>query len=152
MKKSIIYSGIALLTFTNVITVLAQQSFIKEDTWAQTAAVNKTTKHNTYNRMPFEKGNGNNSNKSVSSFEETIMVPVYGKTMEEIIAENNQIIESTILTEQYAQDNQLNITIDAFPINNEPEMVEKILQDRQIIEDPILNPIQPTVLTKSKKL
>ena len=151
MKKSIIYLGIALLTFTNVITALAQQSFIKEEGLAQTTASNKIQSSNS-----FEKSNNNNSGNPVNKNEETVNIPTYQKTIEEIIAENNQIIESNLSTEEYleernAEDFPIIISAEKSPVNYEKVMEERILQDSQIIESPVLNAITPIVSGKSKK-
>lgn len=150
MKKSIIYSGIALLTFTNVITALAQQSFLKDEGLTQTVAANKLVSN------PFENRNGNDSGTPASSNEEIILVPAYEKTIEEIITENNQIIESNLSTGEYleeknAEDFPIIITVEESPVNYEKVMEERILQDNQIIESPVLNAITPIVSGKSKK-
>lgn len=151
MKKSIIYLGIALLTFTNVITALAQQSFIKEEGLAQMTASNKIQSNN-----PFEKRNNDNSGNPVSKNEETVSIPTYQKTIEEIIAENNQIIESNLSTEEYleetnTEDFPIIITAEESPVDYEKVMKERILQDNQIIESQVLNAITPIVSGKSKK-
>ncbi len=156
MKKSVIYLGIALLTFTNVITALAQQTFFEEEALVQTVTANKLLSSNTYNNGLFEKRNENHTGKTTSTNEETIVVPVYEKTMEEIIVENNQIIESSLSTEEYleetnAQDFPIIISAEESPVDYEKVMEERILQDNQIIESPVLNTITPIVSGKSKK-
>ncbi|ESU21007.1 hypothetical protein FCR2A7T_07800 [Flavobacterium cauense R2A-7] len=154
MKKSIIYSGIALLTFTNVITALAQQSFLKDEGLTQTVAANKLVSSNKHNSNPFEKRNGNDNETPATSNEETILVPVYEKTIEEIIAENNRIIESNLSTEEYreettTEDFPIIITAEESPVNYEKVMEERILQDNQIIESQLSNAVTPIDPRKS---
>jgi len=151
MKKSIIYFGIALLTITNVITALAQQSFVKGDSLTQTASSNVSLVGNAQSNRSIERRNSNNDGKPTAIDPEAIVATTYQKTMEEIIAENNQIIESTISTEQFVEDNQINIAIEGNPVCSEKAIEEIIIQDSQIIESPVLNAIQPIALGKSKK-
>ncbi|ESU28893.1 hypothetical protein FLJC2902T_14900 [Flavobacterium limnosediminis JC2902] len=152
MKKSIIYLGIAVLTFTNVISALAQQSFIKEDSLAQTVSSDAGLAGNTQGTHSIERRKIHSAN----STPETIVVTTYQKTMEEIIAENNQIIESTITPEQCAEagsskDNQIDIAIETIPVCSEKSMEERILQDSQVIESQFLTTLQPITLVKSRK-
>ncbi|CAM3717859.1 hypothetical protein FSS13T_25790 [Flavobacterium saliperosum S13] len=151
MKKSVIYLGIALLTITNVISALAQQSFIKEESLAQTVTSRTNSVENALDNRSSERRDTNEDREAANGNMEIIAVTAYQKTMEEIIAENNLIIESTILTEQDVEDNQLDISIDASPFTSEKTIEERIQQDSQIIESPILNAVQPISLAKSKK-
>jgi len=154
MKKSVIYLGIALLTFTNVITALAQQTFFEEETLVQTVTANKLLSSNTHNNGLFEKRNENYNEKTTITNEETIVVPVYEKTMEEIIAENNQIIESSLSTAEYleetnAQDFPIIISAEESPVDYEKVMEERILKDNQIIENQLSNAVTPIEPRKS---
>jgi len=157
MKKSIIILGIAVLTFTNVISALAQQSFIQGDSMAQTTtSSNASLTGKTHGNPLTEKRSANEERDSENVNLEIIAVTAYQKTMEEIIAENNQIIESIVPTEQVAEDNssqenQINISIEGYSFNGEKAMEDVIAQDSQIIENPVLNASLPITLGKSKK-
>jgi len=135
MKKSIIYLGIALVTFTNVALALDFQQSSNDESLnvAQTAQSTESLEPSS-----------NEGGDPASINPETIVVPTYQKTMEEIIAENNQIIESTLSLEQtaslsIAEDNQIDISIEITSVSSEEAMAERILQDSQIIESTVLN-------------
>jgi hypothetical protein len=159
MKKSIIYLGIAVLTFSNVISALAQHSFIKGESLTQTVSSNASSDGNTNGNPLVERRNSNNSSNgedTSSNDPATIIYTPYQKTIEEIIAENNQIIESTISPEQNTEensteDNQIDIAIEVSPVSTEKAMEERIIQDMQIIESSVLNTYQPIALEKYKK-
>ena len=145
MKTSIIYLGIALVTFTNVISALGQQQH-NEDCLTQVVQSHEGSKGSQTDKKE----------KTPIYFEPQIIeVPVYQKTMAEIIAENNQIIESTLIPEEtkkeIAYDDLLNFTIDNQPLVNEKTIEEVIEQNNQIIESPTSNKMYPIVLTKPKK-
>ncbi|MGX7668230.1 hypothetical protein [Flavobacterium pedocola] len=150
MKNSIIYLGVALVTLTNVIQALGQQSFSKGDSLAQTVHYSKNFDGNTNGAFSIKR-NVNEGGNPVSANSEIITVPAYTKTVEEIIAENNQIIESATSTEQTTEDTLLDLTIDAAPVSDEQVLEERIEQDSQIIESPVLTAIQPSALKKSKR-
>ncbi|MEW5676186.1 hypothetical protein ABGT15_07720 [Flavobacterium enshiense] len=154
MKKSIIYLGIALVAFTNVISALAQQS-ITNDSSTQIVQSNENLEGSTSDASSKEK-NTTGVGNPVRFEPETIEVPVYQKTMAEIIAENNQIIESNMPYEQTTDENRatadtVNALIDFYPICTEKTMEEIILEGNQIIESPALNTIELLALEKPKK-
>lgn len=151
MKKSIIYLGIALVTFSNVITALAQQSFIKGDCLTQTASSDPIVNKHTLDNHSIEARITSEDEDQANSSLELISITTHQKTVEEIIAENNLIIDSPIVTDQYDLGNQIDISIEDSPVTNDKTIEERILQDSQIIDSQILEVIQPTVLTKPKK-
>lgn len=159
MKKSIIYLGIAVITFTNVISALnSQQSFNNEGLgWTKTTQSNKNKAVTASDNDSIEKELGNGDVDSATATPEVTDFRPYQKTTEEIIAENNQIIESTIyseiipletITENY-QIKDISISI---PVYNEKSIDEIMLQDSQIIENAILNEVQFIDTVKSKKV
>ncbi|ESU26704.1 hypothetical protein FLJC2902T_26790 [Flavobacterium limnosediminis JC2902] len=163
MKKSIIYLGIAALTFINVSAFNCQQLFDIEHLGSiQTVQSDQSSGVTT---------NGNDSAETITDKKggdpprnnpEIIGIESYAKSMEEIIAENNQIIESTISNEiaenETAEipsaDNQVIddiILAEVGPVYSEKTMEEIIQQDSQIIESPLLNESKPCNFKKSKK-
>jgi len=167
MKKSIIYLGIALVTFSNVASALnSQQSLLKEDLGlTQRVQSIQILDANT-------SGGGNDSIKKrntkkggdpISIDSESIGFSSYTKTTEEIIAENNQITENNISNDVVFTCNGKSIPLadnliidsiisaDISPVCVEKTMEQIILEDSQIIENPILNVVKPINLRKSKK-
>lgn len=149
MKTSIIYLGIALITFSNVIPALSQESFIKGESLAQTVSSNQSKDRNSFEAA----SNNSNSNKEqdVVSFDpETIAAPTYQKTIEEIIAEDNQITEGAISSELTSKESQIVVEIDGIPTSTEKTTEERILEDSQIIESPLSTTNQLAVVVKSR--
>ncbi|ESU22765.1 hypothetical protein FEDK69T_20260 [Flavobacterium enshiense DK69] len=149
MKKSIIYLGIALITFTNVISALGQQSH-NNDGLTQIVQSNENVEGHVQGNDVTER-NSNKAGNPVGIEPTTIEIPTYEKTITEIIAENNQIIENTIPFEETTEDYLANLSSDFYPLDNEKTMEDIILQDNQIIESPVVNYIQPIALEKPKK-
>ncbi|UOK42378.1 MULTISPECIES: hypothetical protein [Flavobacterium] len=149
MKKSIIYLGIALVTFTNVISALGQQSQFKYSL-TQIAQSNENSEGNVQGNDVTERKSNTDGNL-VRIEPETIEIPTYKKNMAEIIAENNLIIENTIPSEETTEDYLANLSSDFYPLDNKKTMEEIILQDNQIIESPVVHYIQPIALEKPKK-
>lgn len=163
MKKSIIYLGIAVVAFTNVTSALSsQQSFNTEYlSLTQTVQSEQTTDATTTGNDSLEKKSGKECGGSSSINPETIVSTPYTKTMEEIIAENNQIIESEISNdllekaseESIVEDNQIiDVTLggEVGPLYSEKTTEEIIMEDSQIIESPIFNAVQPIISVKIK--
>nr|WP_294937769.1 hypothetical protein [uncultured Flavobacterium sp.] len=154
MKKSIIYLGIALVTFSNVALALDfQQSFNEENQAPQTnerlaPGINK-------NVTSGQKSSAEGGRDLESVSPEIIGFKPYEKTAEEVIAENNQITESVLsneVTEEISlQDIQTIdvISIEIAPVCSEKSMEDRILQDSLIIESAI--EVQPCTTGKSKK-
>lgn len=142
MKNSIIYLGIALVTFTNAaLAVDFQQSYTDENLITANAA---------QTIVSVGENNGKSSYKAATSKDkdaETITLDIatpYQKTIEEVIAENNQIIESE---DSYTANENLNEALFGETVSGEPQfseqtIEERILQDSQIIESPLLNAIE----------
>lgn len=154
MKKSVIYLGIALVTFTNVISALGQQSHDKESLM-QIVQSNENLDGNVHGNDAVETNSSKDGNPAGLA-PETIELPTYKKTTEEIIAENNLIIENSISSEEITNENTAddymeNLSTDFYPLNNEKTTEEIILQDMQITESPSIIYIQPATLKKSKK-
>lgn len=159
MKKSIIYLGIAVITFTNVISALnCQQSFNNEGlSWTETAQSNKNKATAASDNDSIEKKFGNGDVDSANATPEITGFRPYQKTTEEIIAENNQIIESTIYTEiipleTITENYQIKDISVSIPVCNEKSIEDIILQDNQIIENAILNEVEYIGVVKSKKV
>ncbi len=153
MKKSIIYLGIAVILFSNVISALnCQQSFNSED---RSLTQNIPSNENTDATIGKNSTGGGGDTSSVISDE--IVVNPYQKTMEEIIAENNQIIESDLpneVTETTSEeDEQIRLSIISAqdPVYTEKTTEEIIMEDRQIIESPVFNEIPLYAIKKSSK-
>ena len=143
MKKSIIYLGIALVTFTNVALALDFQQSQEQENLnpTQTTFATENLESDTNNVGKVNRSEGGNQ-KEVNP--ETITFPTYQKTIEEVIAENNLIIESDLSLEQtteesIAEENLLAILTEVNTQNSEEVMAERIFQDSQIIESPVLN-------------
>lgn len=154
MKKSIIYLGIALVTFTNVISALGQQSQFNESL-TQIAQSNENSEGNVQHNESKERKSSKDKNP-VRFNPETIEIQTYEKTIEEVIAENNLIIENTPLFEKSTEENsaadyQANVLIDFYPIYTEKTIEETIQQDRLITESPEVNYLPSSVLEKPKK-
>ncbi|ESU18626.1 hypothetical protein FCR2A7T_29260 [Flavobacterium cauense R2A-7] len=153
MKKSIIYLGIAVILFSNVISALnCQQSFNNENL---SLTQNIQSIENTDATIGKNSTGGGGDTSSVISDE--IVVNPYQKTMEEIIAENNQIIESDLpneVTETTSEeDEQIRLSIISVqgPVYTEKTTEEIIMEDRQIIESPVFNEIPLYAIKKSSK-
>ncbi|MCG2611144.1 hypothetical protein LZZ90_06460 [Flavobacterium sp. SM15] len=150
MKTSIIYLGIALLTFSNVIPALSQESFIKGESLAQKVSSTQSKSRNASEEVSIKRNS--NAEQNVVSFDpEAIAAPAYEKTIEEIIAENNLITESSLLAELNADKNQIEVKIDGIPSNFEKTTEERILEDSQIIESQLSELNQMAVETKTRK-
>jgi hypothetical protein len=153
MKKSIIYLGIALVTFTNVALAFDFQ---------QSEDLSLTNKIQSNERLDVSA----NSKKAIvrkgtkiggdpaTVAPEIISFQPYKKSMEEIIAENNQIIESSTPEEIVTKDCQIDasaIVIEIEPSFTGKTMEEIILEDSKIIESTILIDAQAINVGKSKK-
>jgi len=162
-KKSIIYLGIAVVAFTNVASALSsQQSFNNEYfSLTQTVQSDGSSDAATIGNDSIEKKTGKECGDSCCINPETIVSTPYTKTMEEIIAENNQIIESTIsndtaekATEEIiVEDNQIidvTIVAEVGPLYSKKTTEEIIMEDSQIIESPVFNAAQPIISAKIK--
>lgn len=165
MKNSIIYLGLALVTFTNVISASnARQSIIRNEV---SSSKNKEYAAEVIDskKIGTEVSAYNYSTGKVFSpiEEEAIFNPDMvlhtdsQKSIEEIIAENNTIIESSISNEIsflylekspeeiVAEDNQIiqsTISNEISFLYLEKSIEEIIAQDNQIIESTISNEIQ----------
>ncbi|MET0759917.1 MAG: hypothetical protein ABWZ56_05825 [Flavobacterium sp.] len=175
MKNSIIYLGIALLTITNSITASnVRQSFIKNDA---SFFSNKEYSAEIIDSKEIvtETSNGNYSTIKVFSLVEdtaifnpdTIVFNAYERTIEEIIAENNKIIESSIsnevsflyiekpIEEVIAENNQITespVSTEIQPLQIEKAIEEIITEDNKIIESTISKEFQPLDFEKIKKI
>ncbi|WP_313804153.1 hypothetical protein [Flavobacterium sp.] len=144
MKSSIIYLGIALITFSNVITATGQQSEIN-NRLTQLAFADGNVKENRSSSETTK-----NEKALVSSEIELITFPTYQKTMEEIIAENNQITENVLNTTP-TEKTEIEVILEMNRINNEKTMEEIISEDNLIIENDFSNK-QPIAVIKPKEL
>jgi len=149
MKKSIIYLGIAVILFSNVISALnCQQSFNNEyfGLTQNIPSIQNTDATANGNSLIGKKSTGVGGDNSNIISEEIVVNP-YQKTMEEIIAENNQIIESDLpkeVTETTSEeDEQIRLSIISAQgsVCSEKTTEEIIMEDRQIIESPVFNEI-----------
>lgn len=160
MKKSINYLGIAVILFSNVISALnCQQSFNNENLGlTKNISLIENTDAPTVNGTDsIEKKDTGNGGDSASVISEEIVVYPYQKTMEEIIEENNQIIESNLMNEvnePVTEDDQVSlsiISVEDGPVNTTKSTEEIIMEDRQIIESPVFSEIPLYAIKKSSK-
>lgn len=150
MKKSIIYFGITVILFSNVISALnCQQSFNNEDrSLTQNIPSNENIEATVNGTASIAKKSTGKGGDTASVISEELVVNPYQKTMEEIIAENNQIIESNLLNqveEPVTEDDQVSLSLisaEVGPVYNTKSTEEIIMEDRQIIESPIFNEIR----------
>lgn len=159
MKKSFFYLGIAVILFSNVISALnCQQSFNNENrSLTQNIPSNKNTEVTVNGADSIEKKNTGQGGESTGVISEELLVNLYQKTMEEIIAENNQIIESNQLNavdEPVTEDDQVSLSIisaEVGPVYSKKTTEEIIMEDRQIIESPVFCEIPLHAIKKSSK-
>ncbi|KGO90220.1 hypothetical protein [Flavobacterium suncheonense] len=149
MKTAVIFLGIALATFTNVTLAADFEQSFEED-----------------NRHPQENFQKSSSNISagfetstlkdidlISSISNLPTAPVHKKTMEEIIAEDNLIIESNLTTAKNTfEDNAIEPVVDLSPISPEKTIEQIILEDSQITESPVLNTKNLILIGTSKEI
>ena len=145
MKSSIIYLGIALVTFSNVITATGQQSDIN-NRLVQLAFVDGNIKEHRSSSEIIK-----NEKTLISSETDLITVPTYQKTMEEIIAENNQITEN-VLNVTPTEKTEIEVILEMNRINNEKTIEEIISEDNLITENEFANNKQPVAVIKPKEL
>lgn len=155
MKSSITYLGIALVAFTSFASALnCQQSFVKEEIClTPVQSSNEILSTNTNEYHSFEKKCGNGGKKLTGENTQGIDFQPYEKTIEDVIAENNQITENAILSESDNTCNEKQIAgciSDADQIINsinsmkgcavlsERTMEETILENNKIIENTIV--------------
>lgn len=175
MKNSIIYLGIALLTITNSITASnVRQSFIKSDDSSLSIKEHSAAVIDSKEIVP-EVVNSNYSTIKIFSLvedtaifnPETVVFNAYERTIEEVIAENNKIIETDISNEVsflyieksteeiIAEDNQIiesTVSNEVQPLQIEKTIEEIITEDNKIIESTISNEIQPLDFEKIKEI
>lgn len=150
-KSSIIYLGIALGAFTNVALALNyQQASFTEET-------NQTSMLQSFKNFATA-SDGDHSRERVGTKENTAVTPEvivfnpYEKTIEEVIAEDNLIIEDAILseidfsTEQTVTDENKSLDelllAQVYPHYNVKTIEEIIAEDSKIIERPIMEAVQ----------
>ncbi|KGO86903.1 hypothetical protein [Flavobacterium suncheonense] len=100
-KSSIIYLGIALTAFTNVALALEfqQVSLNEELVSGQTQQSKENLTAVTTEDHSRERGKGNESEKTSQFHQDLVVFNPYKKSMQEIIAEDNLIIENAIVKE-----------------------------------------------------
>lgn len=147
MKTSIIYLGIALVTFTNATRALdLEQSFEDENRNPQQTVQTASTSES----ILADSGRNGENLKSVEL--DLPIAPVYQKTIEEVMAEDSQIIESLITTKQIAEESTLTeIIFRLTPVPAEKTIEQTILEDSQIIESPMLTTMSPVMTGTFKK-
>lgn len=150
MKTSIIYLGIALVTFTNVaLAVDFEQSFEEEHRNPQ----GQTQKNITPEEITGPDTSAAKNYDFTSNTFDLPTVPAYQKTMEEIIAEDKQIIESDLATENNKwEDYSTTLVLELQPVATEKTIEEIILQDSQIIESPVVNTTKQMIVGTSKEI
>ncbi|MCG2612398.1 hypothetical protein LZZ90_12860 [Flavobacterium sp. SM15] len=155
MKSSITYLGIALVAFTSFASALnCQQSFIKEEirsTEVQSSNEIGVVKSNENHSLVKKCGHG--GRKMTVENAQGIDFQPYEKTIEEVIAENNQITENAVLEEvnsTYNNQQTVKSISEADQIINninsmkgcaflsERTMEEIILENNKIIENTIV--------------
>ncbi|HLF52988.1 hypothetical protein [Flavobacterium sp.] len=175
MKNSIIYLGIALLSITNSITASnVHQSFIKNDDSSFSTKQHSAEVVDS-KVIVTEISNDNDSTIKVFSLVEdtsifnpdTVVFNAFERTIEEVIAENNQIIENGISNEIsflyieksteeiIAEDNEIiesTISTEVQPLQIEKTIEEIIIEDNKIIESTISNEFQPLDFEKIKEI
>lgn len=164
MKKSIIYLGIAVVAFTNITSALNRQQSFNTEYFSLTQAIqsDESTDAATIGMDSIEKETGKAKADVTGINPETIVSKPYTKTMEEIIAENNQIIESVLLDELAVQTDETVITAEdqiilsiisaeGGPVYTTKSTEEIILEDSRIIESPVTNAIPLCAIKKSNK-
>ncbi|RTY90579.1 hypothetical protein [Flavobacterium sp. GT3R68] len=159
MKNSIIL-GIALVTFTNALSAAnVRQSFTQDDfKAAQTFQLDQEA---ILASSDIDAKDSVNTEDPTIIHMETLAFTSYEKTIEEIIAENNQITESSIsnemtflfieksIEEVIAEDNKI---IDSTPVTEvsllfiERPIEEIIAEDNRIIESTISSEAKPLSL------
>lgn len=150
MKTSIFYLGIALVTFTNVALAVELEQSLDED-----------------HRNPERQNQKNTTSEGIAGFETSVAkiydftsnpsdlptVPVYQKTMEEIIAEDKQIIESDLATVNNKWDDYSNtLVLELQPVAAEKTIEQIILEDSQIIESPVAITNKTILIGTSKEI
>lgn len=160
MKNSIIYLGIALVTFTNVLSAAnVDQSFTQDDFKAAQTILSDQEALLASNDVDIK--DSVNAEDPTLIHMESLAFTSYEKTMEEVIAENNQITESSISNEMtflfieksmeeiIAEDNKI---IDS-PVTSEVSLLyierpieEIIAEDNMIIESTISKEAKPLSL------
>lgn len=163
MKKSIIYLGIAVVAFTNVTSALSSQQSFNNEYFSLTQSVQseQSTDATTTGNDSIEKKSGKECGDAGSINPETILSTPYAKTIEEVIAEDNQIIESEISSDVVENASEESITIDnqvidmtisseVGPLYSKKTTEEIIMEDSLIIESPIFNTAQPINAVKIK--
>ena len=150
MKTSIIYLGIALGTFTNVaLAVDFEQSFEEDHRNPQ----GQTPRNATSEGITGTDTSAAKNYDFTSNASDLPTVPVYQKTMEEIIAEDKQIIESNLTTENNKWEDYSNtLVMELQPVATEKTIEEVILQDSQIIESPVVSPTKQMIVGTSKEI
>lgn len=162
-KKSILYLGILLVAFTNGASALnCQQSIVKDkQSLTQTVQSNKKNTVASNDNDSIKKRGGKKGSDSTNTSPQVIVYNPNQKTMEEIIAENNQITESTISDElalNTAASVEANQVIEHTVLSEigslccEKTMEEIVKDDSQIIESAVLTEVQPINMKKSKKV
>lgn len=148
MKTSIIYLGIALVTFTNVaLAVDFEQSFEEDHRNPQAQ-----TQKNATSEIIADSDTTTAKNHDLASITSDLpLVPVYEKTMEEIIAEDYLITEGVFSANQI-EEHTINISIDSFPTTIEKPIEEIILEDQQIIENQNNNIKFPIIIGNTKEV
>lgn len=155
MKKSIIYLGLALVTFTNVTLALnCQQSFVNEDfNLTQEQQPGKNFQRTVTEDHSRDRKGGKESEKQNSDHAELVVFNPYEKTVEEIIAEDMQIIENAISNEVQSTATGLSetdlsdeaivvesiIALENCRAVNGPTIEQVIAEDSKIVEGTVVN-------------
>ncbi|MGX7668944.1 hypothetical protein [Flavobacterium pedocola] len=167
MKKSIIFLGIASVAFANVtLAINCQQSSVKEETGStQTKQSFESLEAATKgNRLAVVSKDGGDPQIGNS---EAIFYKPYQKTVQEIIAEDNQIIENSLSeqpatpcvektsnepTSDESQVIESIIAMEACPLYSKKTIEQVIFDDSQIIENAIVSNVTSLNLGKKKKV
>lgn len=141
MKKSIIYLGIISVAFSNVIFASNALNEQQINT-LENVQITSFTSQNEQAAVNYNMATVLYTNKFYTVEEATVFDPrsviaVYEKTIQEIVAENNQIIESSL-----EEVEQLSI---------ETTIEDIIVEDNQIIESTLSNDFYPLDFEKINK-
>lgn len=131
MKSTIIFLGLATLSFNNIVAnELKAQDLVQQDSTALSA--DNTQQQNQWVMVNNENANGtliNNGEEAIIFNPNSVIQSAYSKTMEEVINENKVITETK---EEVYQ-----------PVVLEMTLEDKIAENNQIVESNIDNEVYP---------
>ncbi|WP_313807003.1 hypothetical protein [Flavobacterium sp.] len=142
-QKTGILLGIFVVAFVNVALALnSQQSFRNEMisvTQSEDLAVCIKTETVKIHLKEVKKSNTYKGNRTTLEEQSLVVMDPYEKTIEETIAEDNQIIENAIVADaQSVKMSADEAYVFESIVYNAPSTEERIIEDSKIIENPIL--------------